>query len=381
MADARYINLDLWPAPFAGASGFANFTLNQNTDAVEFIFQAAEAATITKLGVRLGTITGTTPTYRVSLQGVDASGHPDGTIKGGGSPASKTFSPSGLGWAAGSWNWLTLDNSYACTRGESLAIVIDYSSGTVDGSNNASFSYYTDAAAGALGVQTQYGITNDNGSRSKQLNWSVFGYASNTKAYGHPIESASQISFNSGSAADEYAIKFTVPADWCDTYKVRGIRVLSLLIAAGTTKLILYSGTDTTAVNSTGAVTETTVAQDVTYDNDHRVTTGGFGVYDILFDEATLSTLYAGATYRLALQPQGAQDTYIIVADVDAAADFDAWPLGQDAHTSTRVNAGNWTDVTTRRLQSQILLSDITEPAGGGGGGMILPRSLNGGLV
>src|SRR5262245_2059365 len=104
------------------APAISNFTLNANNDQVEFVFQVREAVTITRLGFRQGTVTGTSPEFKISLQGVDTSGNPDGTIKGGGSPAEDLFTPAG--GANSTWLWKTLDNSYAAAAGEFLASVI-----------------------------------------------------------------------------------------------------------------------------------------------------------------------------------------------------------------------------------------------------------------
>jgi len=377
MADARKI---LYGNAYdaQGSMSFSNFSLNGSTDQLEWIFQGEAGVTVTKLGIRLGTITGTTPTYIISLQGVDGSGIPDGTIKGGGSPASATFSPSGLGWAAGSWNWITLDNSYAIPDADTnLAIVVAYSSGTVDGSNFASFTSH----AGVPDLGKPYAITNDAGSRSKvTASLPVYGYASSSKAYGFPISANSSHAFNSGTGtADEYGVKFTLPADWCATYKVLGVRLLTGgLVAAGSTLMQLYGGTDTTAAHSTGATSEATAHQSVTLDHDHMATTGATWM-EALFDESTLATLYAGATYRIAFQPQNTNNFTVIYQSVATASDWAALNGGEDFGKTQRLNAGTWIDTATDRIAMELILADITEPAGGGGG-LIVPGGFHGGM-
>ncbi len=117
MADAKQMLLGA-PAPVRTALSFSNFSLNQNTDQLEFVFQAPEAITITKLGYRYGVRTGTCPTYIHSLQGVGTDGNPDGAVKGGGSPASKTFTPPADTTFNGLFKYNTLDNAYTCARGE-----------------------------------------------------------------------------------------------------------------------------------------------------------------------------------------------------------------------------------------------------------------------
>ena len=96
MADALHTMLgSVFNASQTGPS-FGTFTLNQSTDKFVVIFQADEDATITRLGLKIGTITGTV-TWRISLQGVDASGNEDGAVLGdefGGIPI--VPSPNGL---------------------------------------------------------------------------------------------------------------------------------------------------------------------------------------------------------------------------------------------------------------------------------------------
>lgn len=361
MADALLLNFGS-PVPRAtGGFGVTNMSLDQTTDALEVIFQAREAATITRLGVRLASITGTTPTYRISLQGVDASGNPDGTVKGGGSPASATFSPSSLGWAAGSWNWITLDNSFAIARGDFLSLVVDYSSGTVDGSNFA-------ALSGASGFATAYGlpywILNNAGSRSRQNSIALFGYGSSSKAYGFPCNGGTSQSI---STTTEAALKFTVPSGWSSTMTVVGLRVLvGAITAARTVNITLYDG---------GGAGDTTALQTVAWDSDAFQGAGASRIGEFYFDETTLSTLTVGNTYRLALACTGAGTNNIGLATVAAVDDWDAWPGGQNCLLSTRTG-GDWTDVATSRPLIEAIFADLTASGGASGARLVGASAL-----
>jgi hypothetical protein len=355
MADALQVMLSSYLNAQGGLGSATNFALNANNDAIEFLVQAKEAATITRLGIRHASTTGTSPTYRVSIQGIDASGNPDGTIKGGGSPASATFSPSGLSWGANSWQWVTLANSYAVAAGEFFAVVIDYSSGTIDGSNTSSFTQ----TFGLGGTRFPYSIQNDAGSRTRSANLPCVAWGSSTTAYGFPASAVGSTAYQVGSATDELAARFVIPAGWCDTFKVAGVKTNVTLAASGSVKVILY-GTGTSG---------TEVLQDVTADQDHNQNTSSNSPNLYWFDESTLATLTAGTTYRIGVQPQGAQNVTIAHYDVANNADLAAWPGGIELYTSTRADGGTnaWTDVTTRRLGLDLILADITEPTGGGG--------------
>lgn len=360
MADALKMR---WGGPVAmGLTGaLAGVTLNQSTDAAEFIFQVPEAVTITKIGMRQSSITGTPPDYKLSLQGVDASGNPDGTIKGGGSPASVTITP-GAG-DTGAFAWKTLDNSYAASRGEFLAIVFAYTgSKTIDSSNRVSWSLNV----GTLERNNfPYATFNDNGSRTR-YETSIFGYASASKAYGFPAKDCSTLAYNSGSSPNEYAMAFNIPTTFCATYTVVGVRFPILPGASTTLDAKLYSGT---------GAGDTTVLQSVTFDSDVVQAAATMKVVELYFDESTLSTLNAGSGYRLSIVPGSATNQTLVYVDVSAVADWDAMPYGQQVWTSTRAG-GNWTDVTTRRLVMELILADVTQAAGGGGGPLVGPSAL-----
>jgi hypothetical protein len=326
--------------------------LNQTTDALEFIFSCDTTDAITHGFTRLSSITGTTPTYRMSLQGVDGSGNPDGTVKGGGSPVSKTFSPSSLGWAANSGHWLQFDNSYTPSHGEMLALVVDYSSGTVDASNLGTFSNGFSVVLSGL----PYAIANDAGSRTRVSACPIFGYRTANSRFGYPIKNLATIgNFNSGSGTNEYGVVFSLPSGWGDTYAVKALQFMPTLTAAGVSTLRLYNG---------GAAGDTTVLQDVTMDSDHSQGTGAHN-QTVFFNEATLTDLTFGNSYRLSVAPD-ATNINLTYAEVEEAADFLAFQGGQNFQLTQR-GGGNWTDTATRRPVNFGFLADrIVEPSGGG---------------
>lgn len=373
MADARRIAFG--NAPLLSISGiFTNFSMNGSTDQLEFIFDAEPGTVITKVGVRHNSTTGTSPSYKASLQGVDGTGIPDGTIKGGGSPASKVFSPSSLGWSSSTFNWITLDNSYTVPEDDCvLALVIAYDSGTVDGSN---FTSFTQRATNGRVVNFPYSIQNDATVRTRSNTGPlVFGFASSSRAYGSPIQNITTHAFNSGTGtADEYGVKFTVPSTWCATYKLLGVRFPGTLAASGSTVMALYGGSDLTAANSTGATTEVTAHDSRTFDHDQGASNSGTNAMEFLFDDDPRPTLYADAVYRLSFQPQNTNNITLIYSSVASVADWDAFDGGQLMSKCLRLNGGNWSsDVTTDRIVIELILTDITAPTGGVGGMLVHP--------
>lgn len=355
MSDAKLITIGM-PARVTAAVVSTTFALNGSTDQWEVIFQMPEDAVLTTASFRYGVRTGTCPTYKISLQGVDTSGNPDGTIKGGGTPASATFTPpASTAWNS-TWQTITLDNSYSSVRGEMLALVIAYDSGTVDGSNNSTFTTVQNFASS---VNLPYCISNDAGSRSRASPVTCFSVASASKVYGTPSLAAVSQSITSTAEA---AIKFTFLSGWASTYTVVGARFYAALVAAGTLTMTLYDG---------GGASDTTPLQAVTLDTD-SLSTSSAAFASLYFDETTLSTLTVGNTYRLSFISSSASCT-LRGMTVNAAADWDAWSGGQQFALSTR-SGGNWTDVTTSRPFVELILADLS--GGGGGGGPVAQRTI-----
>ncbi len=344
MASFNEINAG-FPVDFQGGFGsIATFTLNQSTDAIEYIFQVPPGAasyTITRLGFRQGTLTGTAPIFRVSLQGVAAAtGRADGTIKNS-TNAFVLYTPTGGNNST--WQWVTLGATYAASPGEFLAMVIDYSSGTIDGSNNCTFT--TDLSNTLACFPNRWTVDNSVGTRAQSL--FVMGWGTAGTAYGAPLSTISALSFNSGSTPDEWACRFLAP-----TTNVIGFRYLSGgSVTAGTTiTFALYSGTS--------------VLQNVTIDTDFFIQSRTDSFY---FDEASLSTLTIGNAYYLGMAPGSASNQGLACLDVVANADLAAYALGVDCYAASRTDAGAWTDLNTRRLWLEPILGGSGGTTGGSG--------------
>lgn len=342
-----------------------NFVIDASTDRAEWIVQAPEAATITHLGFRYGLRTGTPVQHKISIQGVTTStggGIPDGTIKGGGTPASGLFTPPASTAWDGTMQWVALDNSYAVARGEFIAIVIE-PVGTPDVSNMGSF---TVAYSGPPNARQAlpYAISNNAGSRTRSLNQPVYGYKSASKVYGTLYQSFTQSTYSVETAgADEWAMWFQLDSGYGDTFRVVGLRALIQTPAATKSLLVnLYSGT--------------TVLQNITWDTDVVVAVGSVNRnFEIYFDETSLTDLSFGTEYRLGFAPQDTSSAFALTAMyVSTAAELAPYPGGGDIYISKRVDSGAWTDETNGRLLVDLIIDDWTEPAGGGGGGTGISR-------
>lgn len=371
MADAYLFAAGSWPPYTNALSSPANLSLNSALIKTAATFMLPETITCTRAWFRYGARTGTPPTYKISIQGVDTAGKPDGTVLGGGSPLSATFTPpASTAWDA-TGQWITLDNSGSLTKGTPYAVVIEHSSGTVDASNCSSFTnraqilgnvHFPSAWTGASGPPVVW-------SRQSLAN-PTYGVGSSTKAYGQLALTATETgNLNTTSTPDEAGLWFQIPAGWCDTFKVTGVWAV-LRIGATTKNSIL------TLYDSDG----TTVLQAVTLLADLYSVVDSARECRIFFDEATLSTLTAGSAYRLTLVPQET-NTNARVPYISFTSNLEAESMGGGpafAYTE-RTDAGAWTEDTAKRPLINLILADITEPAAGGGGLLINP-GLSGGL-
>lgn len=349
MADSKNLRIRFSPEITSNPS-LTGLALNDSDNAVWAVFQAETADPITHIGLRHTSTTGTSPTYKASIQGVGTTGNPDGTIKGGGSPASKTFSPSSLGWGAATFQWLALDNAYTPTRGEEIAIYVTYDSGTVGAGNTSSILYTSNMPSSGKPYAGDFQTTN-----TKRDGFPSLAYRTASGRYGLPLQAVSSVTFLVGSATNEYGVKFTLPTDYGSTYKIAGVRFTSALGASGTYSVKLYDG---------GGASDTTALQSLT-GADGDVTQAGNRPQTFMFTDSTLATLTCGNTYRIAIAAvSGANNITMYYADVSENNDFLAWPLGIDCYWTQR-GGGNWTDVTTRRPFGELILSDITAPTGG----------------
>jgi hypothetical protein len=345
------------------APSLNNFALDESTDEVAALFQVpwGSAPTITRLGVRQATATGTPPTYKISLQGIASGGDRDGTIKGGGSPASKTFTP--VAGGDGTFQWFTLDNAYVASPGELLALVVKYSSGTVSGAHNCSFTY------SASGVGT-YGLPRSRIAISGSFSGAnstipIFGWGTAGLAYGFPLQNVGTVAINSGSATKELGFKFKLPAATVTSFGVGGVGIKATG-AAATLRITLYGSDGTTVLHQ--------------HDIDMDVITATNGGASFPgFDDTTLSALLPNTTYSIGFAPQDANDVTFYYLDFAAAADLDARPGGQEWNYVTRGTAGSgaWTDTLTRRLVAGVLLGDLTTAAAGGVNRALLPSGVS----
>lgn len=325
------------------SASWTNHTLDNAADQIEFLFQCQEACTIDQLCARQGTVTGTPPTYELRLEGISSSGRADGTVKS----SSNAKGDLTLG-GANTVVCAALTSSYTCSKGEYLASVIDQRTGTIDGSNNAGFSYQN---GNAVGISFPASVTVDSSTPTRRTGITPYGYRCSTGAfYGNLMQSATASDFGSGSSPNERGNIFTIPAGSCSTFKIRGMRAQGYVNAAGSSvDFIIYEGT--------------TVRQDTTLDADFVGGTGDQKPH-VNFDEDY--TFSCGTAYRAVVKPANASGASqgLWYVDYASANHLNSLPLGTSMYYTSRTDAGSFSDTTTRRALIDLEISDITEPSG-----------------
>lgn len=170
----------------------------------------------------------------------------------------------------------------------------------------------------------------------------------------------------------EVGVKFTWPATW-PTTNIRGITSFCRLTGSPTQNPFykLYSGSSPSLVASTNEIPKANIS----------TTNGWRAAY---FTSAQVLT--PGTIYRVVLAEQTQSDTssnwygcaeYTIDNDADSKS---LMPFGGTLHR-TYYDGSSWTDTDTGIMGFGLIPDTAGEFTVSGGGGLILPRSMNGGLV
>lgn len=364
MADVADLTIGAgWPGlPFFTPS-FAAHTVDATNDGVAFVFQARTADAITHLGFRYGARTGTPPTFIIALESAVAStGAPDGTVLGGGTPASATFTPPADATWDGTWQWVALANSYAPTRGQLLCLTIRYSSGTIDASNLSTFT--TDLTNIAEGDNTTlpYATRLTAGSWAKRTAPPCFGVRTASTRYGQIVQSY----YNTRSASTvghRRAMKFQLPSGITTSYTLRGFRLCGSI--AGATGKNPVAG----LWSAGGVVQNVTLDSDVSGD----AASDSYDGRHVYFDESSLTSLTPGTDYYVGLEVADAVNGGVLLNGIQFASADDrlSLSLGTSCCLSS-YDGSSWTDDATVRPLLELILEDMTASGGGGGGGHVI---------
>ena len=328
--------------------------LDGAVDEIASVFVMDSTDAITHVGIRVGNTVQSPPIYQVSLQGMGSTGLPDGTILGGGSPASATFNPSS--WSINQFHWIALDNPYTPTIGQVVMPVVEYSSGTIGASNRINLVYAWGTFRTSSRINGQFTVNNwSSGSRTGR-----HGLALRTANSRHGFVSigAQPTAVSLGTVGHRDVLKFALP-EFFSAITCYGFRVACNPPSSGEFKLGLWNSAGTELKSQTLTVAHLINATD--------------SFIEAVFP--TPETISPGVTYYVGIE-RTVNACGLVQVELSEANDQLAYPLGTAACRATW-NGSAWSDNTTfRPLSLELLISDIT-----GGGGTSFPPIGPGGLV
>lgn len=329
-----------------GAGGTVyNIVVDAATEYVGWVFQAhTTGPVLTKAAFRLGALVGNSPTYVVTLEGVGATGFPDGVVKGGASPVSVEITPAAE--LAGTILECTFSHPYASSPGEMLALVVRPKAGTtIDAGNCWSFT----RALSYGYIFRPYFVYNDGA--DKKYNGQHFGVSDGTTWWGYELFAADTL-YGWFSDTVMQGCRFTLPAGMGDTVACHGGWYGKRNFYAGAVyRLSLYDAADNVLAST-----------DIDADHTASLT----AQFDIVLFESAAVTLTCGATYRLVLSRVSGSNGSLFHVSSGVAAHLDTMPW-QRLSVRTYGAPGGWTDDDASRPLIGPMIEDITEPAGGGG--------------
>ena len=337
-----------WPAfigPLTSSVGlFSTATLDAAGEYVSAIFCAREDMTVSHVGFRAGTASGS-PTAEVRIETLDASGLPSGTLW-----ATNTNGTTGT--ISSNTNVLqALTASASITKGKVFCVKILYASGT---------SVIVQHSASLVGFPINSGLpymvintgTPTKSNISNNAPTIALGSSSTTfyQVPGTwPIASVSGNTFNNTNSAKR-GLRFTPPMN-CRAIGLRWYNSAQI----GDFNAVLYNDAGTELSSSSTA-----------FDGDHNSVNNG-GVIVVYFDNAV--TLTAGTTYRIAIEPTTSTNVNITTVALPSADYRSASPAGTTAHYTTFATS-SWTDTATDTVPlMEVVIDQIDNGAGSGGGG------------
>lgn len=353
---------------FNSATNLAGFTIG-NADTTNLSSSGAGYAVIhpslysdpiTHIGIAVNSVVGSPPLYKVTLQGITSSGTPDGVDVGGGSPTATNFQPSGSNWN-NRVKWIELTNPYTPYRGELLCAAVEYSSGSVDGSNYISITRSFDSQFnGVASPILPYALTKSAGSWAKS-NGGNIGFKTSNKTFGYCIgnTNANNVIFTTGH---RQAKSFVIGSDILpsgSTYNVIGFHcaVFHQIETVATTKFGIW--------DESGSVLSQTII-------DFSKTGSSLNSskpYTIIFS-GVLPDLNVGQKYYAGVEVQSASHYwpglyYQRVENGDTGYSIDIGANGENISFASW-NGSSWTEDRTKIPALELIIDNISMPNTGG---------------
>lgn len=332
-------------------------TLDNAADRIAVVFSIPKTGNVTAVGWTTTTVT-SSQSIDTRIETIDAAtGHPSGTLY----HANATVAQATL--ASTTYYEPTFASAAPVTAENMVAVVLQYTStaGTISFRtinqlfNSLMFPYGDCNLTGSYGKDT-----------SKTLSI-VLKYDDGLYyEVGVPLPISNtniSVSYNVDTVTfDEYGIKFSVPVP-C---RVSGVWLGgSNVSAGGTADVVLYGSDGSTTLES------------ISLDGDIQAGSSTAGYMYMKF--ATPQTLTKDTYYRLTLKPTNATNSTLMEFTYASSAILDAISGGSNVHETKRLNTGAWTDTTNIRPWMGVIIDQLDNGVGGGGG-MIVNPGMDGGM-
>jgi hypothetical protein len=335
-----------YPSPFHPAAAIpasVSSTLNASGEKYAWAFRVPKSGVLETCEFRIGTVSNNPDNgLRISFQDLDSSGNPDGTQDQyrdiAGPFSSNTWITPGIM----SHDGTNGGTKRTVTAGQVLAVVLEFTSFTAGDSINIDVLDHPSAPGGITGFDL-IDYLFESAAWSKSLNAGYLALKYETDGYEPvaqdmvPALALSSVTYNTGSASDEYALRFQVPCDM----QVDGGWVRADI--DNDAELVLYDGDGTTVL---GSATFDASQRTLTTAHNHN---GNFAPV----------TLIAGVTYRLSLKPTTGSSIILYGWTANSAGLMAAATGGVEWHRSKRADAGSWTDESTERPWMGIHVSAV----------------------
>lgn len=295
-------------------------------------------------------------TLKVSIQGVNSSNVPDGTILGAGGGGYTTIviaDTDDFRWMSG-----TLGADVPVVQGQHIAMVVEWNSyvaGAIQFNQfvfGTTYNYYNiEVVTDITATPGTWAVVSNNNNPAFAM-----AYDDGTYVRGTGGISTTGISLSTGTTPDEVGNYFTVPVS---------CRVCGFW---------LYLDMDYACTLSLQNTSGTTLANVVTSPDYRKAASDGILYYLFDSDPASYYDLTAGTYYRMVVTPSSASNITYTKVIVAAAADMSAFDLGTSCIFTSRTDGGSWSQTDTERLNMGLIISHIDVGSGGGGGPLISGR-------
>lgn len=305
---------------------------------------------ITDIGFLVDNVGGTPPNLKLSIQGIDTAGDPDGVIKGAGNSAFGSVAPANASFVVA-----TLGTAYTpASFGEEVFIVAESNGAAFNATDFVQFGRISNIGGRLADEHEDF----YNGTTwAKQTTGTILkcvGYKDANQWFGAPLVNAGRTTI---TANHQHGLSFKLFNGITGTYTIAGFEAYCKFPAGSTCQAFLYD-------NETGTITQ--LATTVTKDTDARANpTQDASWHTFIF--TSRPTLTCGTRYVVVFSTPGtaANIEYI---DFAGSAHMAAMDQGSDWYYVNRSGTGvDFTLTTTRKPLFNLIGVSLT-PSGGGGG-------------